>query len=319
MASRADRPQRARHRGRPRIGARAPRRAARLLLQLRPPGRGQPGLGGRRRRPGVGLAGLGRSGRSSSRRCSPSRRSGLPVAGRIVRNDGRVTVGDAVTADRDYARPALLLGLVSVAAALVLGTNAPSGWPRAEPVGLGHRDARLRGASSSCGAASSSRGRSSSTRPARPVAPAAVAAGRHCCCWPTPVRFALLGGVVAVIAVVSTILRRGPPDHRRLVHRADRLPVRLSRRRSAGGPSRAHAVAAARYPSCQTRAWQRISRRSPAAIGRTSSGSTRSSRPKWAIRNSTIGCPIFARPSATRRDQRLAVRSRPPERSTARR
>lgn len=57
------------------------------------------------------------------------------LAGRIVRADGHVSFRDALAAYRDYARPALLLGLGSVAAGVVLGTNAVVGLTQSEPIG----------------------------------------------------------------------------------------------------------------------------------------------------------------------------------------
>lgn len=57
------------------------------------------------------------------------------VAARIVRNDGHVSFRDALTAFRDYAKPTLLLGLASVAASLILGTNAVVGLTQGEPIG----------------------------------------------------------------------------------------------------------------------------------------------------------------------------------------
>jgi uncharacterized membrane protein YesL len=57
------------------------------------------------------------------------------LAGRIVRTDGHVSFRDALAAFRDYAGPALLLGLVSVAASLVLGTNLIVGLTQSEPLG----------------------------------------------------------------------------------------------------------------------------------------------------------------------------------------
>ena len=57
------------------------------------------------------------------------------VAARIVRNDGHIWFGDALAAFRDYAKPALLLGLALVAGALVLGTNAVVGLSGSEPAG----------------------------------------------------------------------------------------------------------------------------------------------------------------------------------------
>ena len=57
------------------------------------------------------------------------------LAGRIVRTDGHVSFRDALAAFRDYARPALVLGLASVAAGVVLGTNAIVGLTQSEPIG----------------------------------------------------------------------------------------------------------------------------------------------------------------------------------------
>jgi hypothetical protein len=57
------------------------------------------------------------------------------LAARIVRTDGHVSFRDALAAFRDYAGPALLLGLTSVVAGLVLGTNAVAGLTQSEPIG----------------------------------------------------------------------------------------------------------------------------------------------------------------------------------------
>lgn len=56
------------------------------------------------------------------------------LAALIVR-DGHASFRDAVAAFRDYAGPAILLGVASVAAGLVLGTNALVGLTQGEPVG----------------------------------------------------------------------------------------------------------------------------------------------------------------------------------------
>ena len=56
------------------------------------------------------------------------------LAALIVR-DGHASFRDAVAAFRDYAVPAILLGLASVVAGLVLGTNALVGLTQGEPVG----------------------------------------------------------------------------------------------------------------------------------------------------------------------------------------
>jgi uncharacterized membrane protein YesL len=57
------------------------------------------------------------------------------LAARIVRTDGSASFRDSLTAYRAYAGPTLLLGLVSVVAGLVLGTNVVIGLTEAEPVG----------------------------------------------------------------------------------------------------------------------------------------------------------------------------------------
>jgi uncharacterized membrane protein YesL len=57
------------------------------------------------------------------------------VAARIVRQDGHASVQDALAAFRDYAAPTLLLGLATVAASLILGTNAIVGLTQSEPLG----------------------------------------------------------------------------------------------------------------------------------------------------------------------------------------
>lgn len=56
------------------------------------------------------------------------------LAALIVR-DGHASFRDALAGVRDYAGPAILLGLASVAAGLVLGTNAVVGLTQSEPVG----------------------------------------------------------------------------------------------------------------------------------------------------------------------------------------
>ncbi len=56
------------------------------------------------------------------------------LAALIVR-DGHASFRDAVAAVRDFAGPAVLLGLASVAAGLVLGTNAVVGLTQSEPLG----------------------------------------------------------------------------------------------------------------------------------------------------------------------------------------
>jgi uncharacterized membrane protein YesL len=56
------------------------------------------------------------------------------LAALIVR-DGHASFRDTLAGIRDYAGPALLLGVASVAAGLVLGTNAVVGLTQSEPVG----------------------------------------------------------------------------------------------------------------------------------------------------------------------------------------
>jgi hypothetical protein len=56
------------------------------------------------------------------------------LAALIVR-DGHASFRDAVAALRDFAGPALVLGVASVAAALVLGTNTVVGLTQGEPLG----------------------------------------------------------------------------------------------------------------------------------------------------------------------------------------
>jgi len=57
------------------------------------------------------------------------------LAARIVRRDGQPSVRDALVAYRDYAGPTILLGLATVAAILILGTNAIVGLSQSEPFG----------------------------------------------------------------------------------------------------------------------------------------------------------------------------------------
>lgn len=57
------------------------------------------------------------------------------VAARIVRADGQGSFRDTLTAFRADARSTLLLGLTAVAASLILGTNAVVGLTQTEPIG----------------------------------------------------------------------------------------------------------------------------------------------------------------------------------------
>jgi len=127
------------------------------------------------------------------------------LAARIVRRDGSVSFRDAFTAYREFARPSLLLGLGSVVAGLVLGTNAVVGLAQAEPVGWVIGTLAAWGlAVVWCGlivtwpvVVDPARADESLRRRLRLVGLLLLAqAGR----------FALLGVVVALIAIVSTIL-----------------------------------------------------------------------------------------------------------------
>jgi uncharacterized membrane protein YesL len=127
------------------------------------------------------------------------------LAGRIVRTDGHVSFRDALAAFRDYARPALVLGLAFVAAGLVLGTNAVVGLTQTEPIGW------IIGTLAAwglvvlwCGAivawplvVDPDRAGYSLGRRLRLVGVLLLA---------FPGRFAMLGVVIALIAAVSTIL-----------------------------------------------------------------------------------------------------------------
>jgi uncharacterized membrane protein YesL len=127
------------------------------------------------------------------------------VAARIVRRDGPVSFGDAFTAYRDYAGPTFILGLASVAAGLVLGTNAVVGLTQVEPVGWVIGTLATWGLVVAwCGlivvwpiVVDPDRADESLRRRLRLVGLLLLA---------QPGRFALLGIVVALIAVVCTIL-----------------------------------------------------------------------------------------------------------------
>ena len=112
---------------------------------------------------------------------------------------------DAVAAFRDYAGPAILLGVASVAAGGVLGTNALVGLSQGEPVGWFIATLAVWGLVVSwCGAIVAwplvVDPRSGRLPVARPPSPGGSLLLAH------PGRFAALGIVIALIVVVSAIL-----------------------------------------------------------------------------------------------------------------
>jgi uncharacterized membrane protein YesL len=127
------------------------------------------------------------------------------IAARIVRRAGNVSLGDGLAAFRDYAAPAALLGVVSVAGVLILGTNAAVGLTQGEPLGWVIGTFGAWGLIVLwCGAlvawplvVDPDRADASLRERLRLAGLLLIA---------FPVRFALLGIVVASIAVVSTIL-----------------------------------------------------------------------------------------------------------------
>ena len=126
------------------------------------------------------------------------------LAARIVRGDGPTSVRDALAAFRDYAGSTVLLGLATVAAVLIFATNAIVGLSQSEP--LGWSSARWRrGAWSSSGAPRSWSGRWWSTRHGLATRCDEPSARRPAAPCP-PGRLALLGILVAIITLVSTIL-----------------------------------------------------------------------------------------------------------------
>jgi uncharacterized membrane protein YesL len=127
------------------------------------------------------------------------------LAAGIVRKDGPVSARDAFTAYRDFAGAALLLGVASVVAGVVLGTNAVVGLTQAEPLGWVIGTLAAWGLVVGwCGVivawpilVDPDRGDQSLRRRLRLVGLLLLAhAGR----------FALLGIVVALIAIISTVL-----------------------------------------------------------------------------------------------------------------
>ena len=127
------------------------------------------------------------------------------LAARIVRKDGQISFRDSLDAYRDYARATLLLGLASVAVGVILGTNASVGLTQSEPIGW------ILGTFAAwglvvlwCGAMVVWPLLVDPSRADQPVRERLRLGGLLLLAFPG--RIALLGVVVAVIAVISTIL-----------------------------------------------------------------------------------------------------------------
>ena len=127
------------------------------------------------------------------------------VAARIVRDETQVSFRDAFATYRAHALPTLLLGVVFVAASLILGTNLAVGLTQSEPIGW------VLGTFAAwglfvlwCGAIVAWPLLVDPNRGDQPVGERLRLAGLLLIAY--PVRFALLGAVVALITVVSTVL-----------------------------------------------------------------------------------------------------------------
>lgn len=127
------------------------------------------------------------------------------VAARIVRNETEVSFRDAFAVSRAHALPTLLLGLVFVAASLILGTNLVVGLTQSEPIGW------MLGTFAAwglfvlwCGAIVAWPLLVDSGRGDQPVRERLRLAGLLLIAYPA--RFALLGAVIALITVASVIL-----------------------------------------------------------------------------------------------------------------
>jgi hypothetical protein len=127
------------------------------------------------------------------------------IAARIVRADGHLSLRDGFMAFRDYAGPALLLGLAAVAAGVILGTNAVVGLTQSEPVGWVIGTFAAWGLVVLwCGALVAWPLVVDPDRAADPLRRRLRLAGLLILAFPG--RFAVLGAVIAVVAAVSTIL-----------------------------------------------------------------------------------------------------------------
>lgn len=127
------------------------------------------------------------------------------LAARIVRTDGHISFRDALTALRDYAAPALLLGVGSVAAGVVLGSNALLGLTQSEPLGWFIGTLAAWGMVVLwCGALVAWPLVVDPHRAADPIGGRLRLAGLLLVAH--PIRFAVLGIVIGIVTVISAVL-----------------------------------------------------------------------------------------------------------------